>query len=82
MNSPNFSLVIQRKAPDPKPGHKNPNPFIQVGAAWLNDNGSITLRINDGVVLDWRMAETHHIRLFKSTKTKNEDTGDDVTLLE
>lgn len=72
MAAPAYNLVIQRKPPEGHPpGEKNPNPFVQVGVGFVNDGPGktwISVKLNDGLVLDWRMEETHRIRLYPNDK--------------
>jgi len=73
--TPTHNLCIQRRLPveERKPGAKNPNPFIKVGAGWETRSGGVALRFDDGMVPDWRMNETHRIFAFP---VRDWDEGD------
>jgi hypothetical protein len=45
-------------------GTRSKVPLTQVGVGWTNTSGSISLKLNVGVVLDWRMMETHTVLLL------------------
>lgn len=78
-NQPTHNIVLIRKDPEGKPGKKNTNPGVPVGVAWQNNNDSYMIRLNDGVVLDWRMMETHTLHLFTRSysngKTEEKEHG-------
>ncbi len=38
--------------------------FHKVGVAFQNDKGQLSIKLNPGTVLDWRLGETYHITLF------------------
>ena len=61
--APTHNLCVQRR---PVEEGDDPGPNVQVGVAWLNDeSGHVSIVLNDGVVLDWRMRETHYMTLYK-----------------
>lgn len=57
-NKPTHYLCIVEKTEE-----KNKT-WHTIGAGWVNDKGNITIKLNDGIVLDWRMIKTHKICLF------------------
>lgn len=68
MAAPDYNLVIQRRPPVGSDPSATSAPYIQVGVAFLTDKGALNLKINDGTVLDWRIQETHTVRLYPNTK--------------
>ena len=55
--------------------------YHRVGAAWIVvGSGNISVKLDDGVVLDWRMCETHLILLISNTKKPAIDGGFDPGL--
>jgi len=60
---PTHNLVVQRR---PLEENGKAGPYIQVGVGWLREeSGHLSISLDDGIVLDWRMKETHFITLFK-----------------
>jgi len=57
---PDYRIVISERM---EGGRK---PFYhQVGVAWETQSGKgYLIHLNPGVVLDWRMNETHHIGMY------------------
>ena len=65
-NIPDYTLVI--RIPDPD----DPNNAIgwqQVGVAWRNRNGNLSLKLNIGVTLDWRLTQEFSVMLCERTET-------------
>ena len=56
---PDFTMSIARKTQNEERG-----PFVRVGVAWANPTGSISIKLNAGVVLDWRMCDEFGMYLF------------------
>ena len=52
-----------------------PTPFQEVGVAWMNDKGQLNIVLRDGVVLDWRIMETHRIMLFEARDPTDSTTS-------
>lgn len=64
MAAPTHKLVIQRKAPEGTDPRLNKAPGIEIGAAFANGGSSLLIQLDDAVVIDWRMMETHRLILF------------------
>jgi len=61
MPRPTHNLVIRQRVKTP--GEKGA--YSKCGVAWLDDEtGNIGIRLHDGVVLDWRMNDTHTISAY------------------
>ena len=61
MSAPTHNVVLTSKTT----GNKKPT-YTEVGAAWPMQSGNgFSIQLNPGVVLDWRICETHYINLFK-----------------
>lgn len=66
MSRPDFNLCIARKG-----GQEDGRPsfFQRVGAGWRNRSGrGYSIKLDDGVVLDWRMMDSHSVYLFPNFK--------------
>jgi hypothetical protein len=48
-----------------------------IGAAWLNENGSISIQLNPGTLLDYQTSLNCHIKLFPY---EHEDTDTDTNI--
>lgn len=60
MAAPTHNLVLARRQEIP-----GKNKFTQVGVAWFDPaKNSLSLKLNEGVVLDWRMDDTHNLSLY------------------
>ncbi|MFA5123026.1 hypothetical protein [Zavarzinia sp.] len=70
MAAPDYNLVIQRKAPAGTDPRDNKAPTINVGAGFSNGK-TVLIQVDDGVVIDWRMMETHRLILFPRKPYKN-----------
>lgn len=51
------------------------NGWDTVGAMWTNEDGTITLTINRGVVLDWRAIHNDGCRLIAIENSKKENVS-------
>ncbi len=54
---PDYRVTVASKESDNRKTGK-------VGAAWKNEHGGISIQLDPGAVLDWRMCETHYITLW------------------
>jgi len=59
---PDFKIVATKREENAE-GKRH---FAQVGVAWQSPNGKrgITLTLNPGTVLDWRMTREFYVTLF------------------
>ena len=42
----------------------------RVGAAWKNEDGSLSVQLDVGTVLDWRLSREAHITLFPADEER------------
>lgn len=61
MSKPDY--IIKVKERDPEEG-KEARPGGRVGVGWRNEDSSISIQIDPGVVLDYRLSADHLITLF------------------
>ena len=64
-------MAIPTRKPDYRIGVKlreNPehgsNQLRRAGSAWIGEKGAISITLDPGVVLDWRLSQEAHIMLF------------------
>lgn len=61
-NRPDFTLKVVNRTTKAR---------TFAGAGWATDYGGVTIKLNPGVVLDWRMCEDHYIVLVPNEEKKN-----------
>lgn len=60
---PTHSVVLRRRTAE----RNGRTVYSKIGVAWLDEaSGNMNITLNDGVVLDWRMMESHGIACYKS----------------
>lgn len=71
MAAPTHNMVLTSKSD----GGKKPT-YTEVGVAWPMPSGNgFSIQLNPGVVLDWRLGETHFINLFQRADSKPAGSG-------
>jgi len=65
MAAPTHNVVLTSKTQ----AGKKPT-YSEVGAAWSMQNNKFNIQLNAGVVIDWRICETHYINLFPRAEAK------------
>ena len=85
-NEPIKKPLFRTKTPtSTKPTHRlkakvrtddNSGAYGDVGAAWLNENGSLSVRLNIGIVLDWR--DNCLLTLFPSEASASTETKEEA----
>ncbi len=61
-NCPNFTLKV---------GNRVTKATTIAGAGWVTDYGGVTIKLNPGVVLDWRLCADHYIVLVPNEEKKH-----------
>lgn len=73
---PDFDLFLVTKEPNEHTGKRIYN---KVGAAWnMWDGEAISVKLNPGVVIDWRMMENFFLTLKEPYRPENRPDDDDV----
>lgn len=63
-NLPDYNLLMYHNE-----GRIRGDPWVQVGAGWIDENGRIGIRLNLGTTLDWRDQEGGYIfKLYPNPK--------------
>lgn len=57
-------MAWKARAPDMKLRVKVEKLTNTVGAAWVNDDGSVSIQLYPGTVIDWRLTQEGYLTLF------------------
>lgn len=70
---PTHNFCIKRRSTDQR------QRYVQVGVGWHDpETGSMGISLSDGVVLDWRMKDTHTMVFFPRRDEFPDEPEDDI----